>query len=90
MFSTAPPITLTEVGDRVRLELGCIAQGEGRSLQEAADDLVCAVLRLTAALRATGASVSRELAADVELFDYLSELGELAAAGIDIRTRLFC
>jgi hypothetical protein len=89
MFGTARPLTLTEVGDCVRLELAGIARGEGHSLQEAADDLVLAVLRLAAAVRSTGVSVSRELPADVEVFDYLHELGELAAAGVDIRTRLF-
>jgi hypothetical protein len=47
------------------------------------------VLRLAAAVRSTGVSVSRELPADVEVFDYLHEIGELAAAGVDIRTRLF-
>jgi hypothetical protein len=89
MFGTARPLTLTEVGDFVRLELAGIARGEGHSLQEAADDLVLAVLRLAAAVRSTGVSVSRELPADVEVFDYLHELGELAAAGVDIRSRLF-
>jgi hypothetical protein len=89
MFGTAPSLTATEVGNCVRLELAGIARGEGRSLQEAADELVSAVLRLTAAVRSTGLCVTRELPADVELFDYLHELGELAAAGVDIRTRLF-
>jgi hypothetical protein len=89
MIGTAPSLTISEVGDCVRLELAGIARGEGASLQEAADELVCAVLRLAAAIRATGVSVSRELPTDVEVFDYLHELGELAAAGVDIRRRLF-
>jgi hypothetical protein len=89
MYGIAPSLTVTEVGDCVRLELGGIARGEGVSLQEAADELVCAVLRLAAAIRSTGVSVSRELPAGVEVFDYLHELGELAAAGVDIRSRLF-
>ena len=37
---TMPELTITENGGRVRLNLGGIAQGEGSSLQEAADDLV--------------------------------------------------
>jgi hypothetical protein len=89
MFGTAPSVSVSEVGDCVRLELVGIARGEGHSLQEAADELVCAVLRLAAAVRSTGVSVGRELPADVVAFDYLDELGELAAAGVDIRSRLF-
>jgi len=89
MFGTAPSLIVTEIGDCVRLELAGIARGEGRSLQEAADALVDAVLRLAAAVRSTGVSACRELPIDVEACDYLHELGELAAAGVDIRSHLF-
>ena len=90
MFGTAPALSVTEVGDCVRLELVGVARGEGASLQEAADELVRAVLRLAAAVRSSGVSVSREQPADVDVFDFLHEIGELAAAGVDIRHRLFC
>ena len=90
MFGTAPALSVTEVGDCVRLELVGVARGEGASLQEAADELVRAVLRLAAAVRSSGVSVSREQPADVDIFDFLHEVGELAAAGVDIRRRLFC
>ena len=90
MHGTATPsLTVSEVGHRVRLELVGIACGEGCSLQDAADDLVCAVLRLAHAVRSTGFSVPRELPWSVELYEYIYELGEFAAAGGDIRARVF-
>ncbi len=90
MYGTATPsLTVTEIGDRVRLELAGIARGEGRSLQDAADALVDAVLRLATAVRSTGFSVTPEMPGSVELVEYLYELGELAAAGGDVRRRLF-
>ena len=49
-----PELTITENGGRVRLNLGGFAQGEGSSLQEAADDLVGSILRLVMALRSSG------------------------------------
>ena len=89
LFGTAPALTVTDVGDCVRLELAGIARGEGDSLQEAADELVRSVLRLAGAVRSTGFRVTPELAADVGLLDYLHQLGELAATGEDVRRRLF-
>jgi hypothetical protein len=90
MYGTATPsLTVSEVGDRVRLDLAGIARGEGCSLQDAADDLVCAVLRFAHAVRSTGFSVTREMPWSVELYQYLHELGEFAAAGGDVRQRLF-
>jgi len=90
IYGTATPsLTVTEVGDSVRLELAGIARGEGRSLQDAADALVDAVLRLATAVRSNGVRVTPEVPGDVELFDYLYQLGELAAAGGDVRQRLF-
>jgi len=84
-----PPITIMELGERVRLSLGGLAHGEGVSLQEAADDLVCTILRLVMALRSTGFKVCSEFRPDFEALDFLYELGEIAAAGGDIRPRLF-
>jgi hypothetical protein len=84
-----PPLAVTELEDRVQLDLGGIAYGEGRSLQEAADDLICSILRLLLAFRATGFTPSREVCPDLETMGFLHELGELAAAGGDIRSRVF-
>ena len=84
-----PALTITELGDRVRLSLGGLAHGEGASLQDAADDLVRSILRLVLALRSNGFGVSRELCPDLDTMSYLHELGEIAAAGGDIRAHMF-
>ena len=82
-------LTITERGGRISLHLGGLARGEGSSLQEAADDLVAALRRIALALRASGCTVSSEVAPDLETLDFLHELGEIAAAGGDIRDRVF-
>jgi hypothetical protein len=84
-----PVLTISETGGRVRLALGGLAHGEGSSLQEAADDLICSILRLVMALRSSGFSVSSEARPDFETMNFLWELGEIAAAGGDIRVRVF-
>ena len=84
-----PALTITETGERVRLNLGGFAQGEGSSLQEAADDLVCSILRLVMALRSSGFRACSEVRPDFETMNFLHELGEIAAAGGDIRARVF-
>jgi hypothetical protein len=84
-----PALSVTEAGGRVRLDLGGFAQGEGSSLQEAADDLILSILRLVIAFRSTGFRVSSESRPDLETMNFLYELGEIAAAGGDIRSRVF-
>jgi hypothetical protein len=84
-----PVLTITETGDRIRLQLGGFARGEGASLQEAADDLVRSILRLVIAFRSSGFRVTSEFRPDRETIDFLDELGEVAASGDDIRSHLF-
>jgi len=84
-----PALTITETGGRVRLDLGGVARGEGGSLQEAADELVRRVLELALVFRSSGCTVSRELCFDLEAMNFLHELADVAAAGGDIRERLF-
>jgi hypothetical protein len=84
-----PALAITEAGGRVRLNLGGFAHGEGSSLQEAADELIRHLLELALAFRSSGCSASRELRADLETMNFLQELGEIAAAGGDIRARVF-
>ena len=84
-----PALTITETGGRVRLALSGIANGEGASLQDAADDLVSSILRLVLAFRSSGFRASSEARLDVETMNFLYELGEIAAAGGDIRSRVF-
>ena len=84
-----PSLTVTESAGCVRLQLGGLARGEGRSLQEAADDLVHRILALIMAIRSSGFTLSCEVRPDLEALDYLYELGEIAAAGGDVRAHLF-
>jgi hypothetical protein len=89
MSSHPPALTVRERPGGVRLHLGSLTHGDGPSLQEAADDLLRRVLILARALRTGGFSVSGEVAQDVAALSFLYELDELAAAGGDVRTRLF-
>ena len=82
-------VTITETAGRVRLELGGIARGEGRTLQEAADALVRRTVEVALAFRASGCAVVRELQADLDSMNLLHELADIAAAGGDIRARMF-
>jgi hypothetical protein len=86
---TMPELTVKEHGGHVRLTLGGFAHGEGMSLQEAADDLVGSILRLVMAFRSSGSAACSEFHPDLETMNFLHELGEIAAAGGDIRARLF-
>jgi hypothetical protein len=89
MSSHPLALTLQERSGGVRLHLGSVAHGDGMSLQEAADDLVRRVLVIGRALRASGFSVSPEFPCDMAALSLLAELDEIAAAGGDVRTRLF-
>jgi hypothetical protein len=84
-----PDLTIRETGGRVRLDLGGFAQGEGSSLQEAADELMRRVLYLALAFRTRGCAASRELYPDLETINFLHEVGEIAAAGGDLRASVF-
>ena len=84
------PLTVQESPGRVRLCLGDLAHGDGPTLQDAADDLVQRLLAYTMAFRATGFRPPLELGPpDLAAIDFLYQLGEIAAAGGDIRSRLF-
>jgi hypothetical protein len=85
-----PTLRVGEVDGRIRLGLDGFFSVEGATLQEAADELVRMMLVAVMALRSGGISgfgaVSRP---DMPLVVFLWELGEIAAAGGDIRERLF-
>jgi hypothetical protein len=84
------PLTVQECSGRVRLRLGSLALGDGPTLQDAADDLVQRLLSCAMAFRANGFQPVRELGPlDLSAMDFLYQLGEIAAAGGDIRSRLF-
>jgi hypothetical protein len=85
-----PPLRVVESEGRCRLWLGSYAFGDGDSLQEAADDLVRRLLGIAASFRSAGARISPELGPpDLRWFEFVYELGEIAAAGGDIRRRVF-
>jgi hypothetical protein len=89
MSTSMPSLTVIERGDHVRVQLGAVARGEGTSLQDAADDLIQSLLGLVLALQSSGFVASREVRPDLETINYLHELGEIAAAGGDIRACVF-
>jgi hypothetical protein len=89
MSSYRPDLVVREHAAGVRLHLGSVAHGDGLSLQEAADDLVRRALAIGRALRTSGFAVSTELPYDMAALSLLCELDEIAAAGGDVRTRLF-
>jgi hypothetical protein len=85
-----PPLQVRESAGRCRLSLGSYAYGDGSTLQEAADDLVGRLLSIALAFRSAGFSIPSELGQpDLRWLGLLHELGEIAAAGGDIRRRLF-
>jgi hypothetical protein len=89
MSEHMPSLTVTEHGELVRVQLGGLARGEGRSLQEAGDDLIRRLLGLLIAFRSSGFTASSEVLPDLATMTFLYELGEFVAAGGEIRTRVF-
>jgi hypothetical protein len=90
MSEFAPTLRVDEIAGRVRLSLDGFFSAEGTTLQEAADELVWKMLVAVTAFRCHGISglgtVGRP---NLDLVGFLWELGEIAAAGGDIRERLF-
>jgi hypothetical protein len=86
-----PPLEVRQIGGQIRLLLGALAYGNRATLQEAADDLVARVLTLVMAFRSGGIGpLPREgPRLDPATLEWLYELGDVAAAGGDIRERLF-
>ena len=85
----SPRLAVLEVHGRCRLSLSGHAHGDGDTLQEAADALVARLLQAAMSWRTGAFRFSPELGApDVRWFEFLHELGEIAAAGGDIRERI--
>ena len=86
-----PALSVHELGGRCRLSLGGNVQGEGATLQEAADDLVRRLLTLSMSLRSSGAfrPSPEGPQLDFRWFEFLYEIGAIAARGEDIRPRVF-
>jgi hypothetical protein len=84
-----PPLEANVVAGRCRLCLGGYAYGEGETLQDAADDLIARLLNLAMCFR-SGFTISTDLPPpDLRWLDFVYQLGEIAAAGDDIRGRVF-
>jgi hypothetical protein len=89
MSPDRPSLSVTKRDAGVRLHLGRLAQGDGASLQEAADDLLRRVLVSAAGIRQGGLSGSCEVVPDLQAMAFLYEIGELAETGGDVRAALF-
>jgi len=92
MSSFTPSLEVRQVAGRVRLLIGGLGcHGEGGTLQEAADDLIRRLLVVAMGFRSgmVGHFSSSEVKPDLAMMEFLNELGEIAAAGGDIRTRVF-
>lgn len=85
-----PPLRIHETAGHCRLWLGGYVFGDGATLQDAADALVARLLALAMSFRSGGMRISAELGPpDLGWFEFIYELGEIAAAGGDIRNRVF-
>jgi hypothetical protein len=86
-----PTLRIRETSGYCRLSLGSNAFGDGSTLQEAADALVARLLSMAMAIRsAGGVRFCAELGPpDLRWFEFVYELGEIAAGGGDIRERVF-
>ena len=69
---------------------GC-TYGNGRTLQQAGDDLLGRLVRLALGLRLGigGLSSAGPAGADTAAVEFLHEVGEIAASGGDVRARVF-
>jgi hypothetical protein len=86
-----PTLRVHETNGRCRLWLDSFAHGDGDSLQDAADDLVSRLLSTAMSFRSgAGARLCAELGpVDLRWFEFVYDLGEIAASGGDIRGRVF-
>ena len=89
-MAATPLLRTRAIAGGVRLELGAWSYGNGRTVQEAADDLVVRVIRQAAALRRDGLRFTSEMPPpDRALLDVLWDVSELAARGEDVRPVVF-
>jgi hypothetical protein len=85
-----PELQVQEVGGRVRLSVRGLGHGDGATLQEAGDELVQKMLAMALSFRAGGVGrVYSGCLPDLQVLDFVWRLGEVAAAGGDIRDHLF-
>ena len=87
----AVPLLRTRItGAGIRLELGQWSYGNGRTLQEAADDLVARVTAQALALRSNGMRIHAEAPMpDIGYLDFLWQVGGLPDGPASVRSLLF-
>jgi hypothetical protein len=87
----AIPLLRTRItGTGIRLELGEWSYGNGRTLEEASDDLVTRLTAHAAALRTSGLRAHAEAPrSDPAYLDFLWELGALPGGSDAIRALVF-
>jgi hypothetical protein len=77
-------------GNGIRLELGAWSYGNGRTVEEAADDLVARLRGHATALWRGGFRMTSEMPRiEPEFLAFLWELGDMESRGQDIRERVF-
>jgi hypothetical protein len=85
-----PLLRTHPTGSGIRLELGSWSYGNGRTLQEAADDLVARLTVQARAIRAGRMRFTSELGLpDPDYMQFLWRLGELADRPDTIREEIF-
>jgi hypothetical protein len=85
-----PRLDVTDAHGLCRLHLAGYAHGDGDSLQDAADALVTRLLQLAMSWRSGAFRFAVGVGApDLPWYEFLHELGDIAAAGGDIRERVF-
>ena len=89
MSAFTPAVDVLHAPGRVRLRLAGIGHVEEATFQDAADALVHKVLVLAMAIRSGGVRFSSDCPVDAALVAFIWELGDIAAAGGDVRDRLF-
>ena len=90
MREFTPSLHVAEASDGVHLTLQGITHASGPTLQDAGDELVCKVLSIAIAVRSGSLPPATAAArVDPETWDFIWELGVIAAGGGDIRDRLF-
>lgn len=84
-----PELHLRSEAGRCRLSLAGVTHGSGSTLQEASNDLMARLFDLALGLRRHGLRFTSEAGRpDPRVLSFLWEIGELAAAGGDIRHRV--
>jgi len=85
-----PALQLHETAGLCRLSLAGVTYGNGRTLQEAGDDLVARLLDIALGIRASSFGFAgHPRTMDRRVLDFIWEVGEMSARGEDVRELIF-